>query len=76
MIARTNGSVLRDDFGPGSDIDVLVQFEAGYVPGLSFVRMEREFGKIMEGRRVDRRSTRRGASRARHMTRTKTRASP
>ncbi len=28
------GSVLRDDFRPDSDIDVLVEFEAGRVPGL------------------------------------------
>src|SRR5438876_8433695 len=27
------GSVLRDDFGPDSDVDVLVEFEAGHVPG-------------------------------------------
>jgi hypothetical protein len=26
--------VLRDDFGPHSDIDVLVEFEPGHVPGL------------------------------------------
>ena len=28
------GSVLRDDFGSQSDIDVLVEFEPGRVPGL------------------------------------------
>lgn len=27
------GSVLRDDFGPDSDIDVLVEFEPGHIPG-------------------------------------------
>lgn len=27
------GSVLRGDFGPQSDIDVLVEFESGHVPG-------------------------------------------
>jgi len=47
------GSVLRDDFGPESDIDVLVEFEAGHVPGLSFVSMEREFAALLPGRRVD-----------------------
>ncbi|MBA2258369.1 MAG: nucleotidyltransferase domain-containing protein [Acidobacteria bacterium] len=31
------GSVLRDDFGPDSDVDVLVEFHAGHVPGLRFV---------------------------------------
>jgi hypothetical protein len=28
------GSILRDDFGPDSDIDVLVEFQPGHVPGL------------------------------------------
>jgi hypothetical protein len=28
------GSVLRDDFGPESDVDVLVEFEPGRVPGV------------------------------------------
>ena len=30
------GSVLRDDFGADSDVDVLVEFEPGRVPGLRF----------------------------------------
>jgi hypothetical protein len=30
------GSVLRDDFGPDSDVDALVEFEPGHVPGLAF----------------------------------------
>ena len=47
------GSVLRDDFGPASDIDVLVEFEAGHVPGLNFVNIEREFSELLRGRRVD-----------------------
>ncbi|MEN6423869.1 MAG: nucleotidyltransferase domain-containing protein [Phycisphaerales bacterium] len=29
------GSALRDDFGPDSDVDVLVTFELGHVPGFS-----------------------------------------
>jgi len=28
------GSVLRHDFRPDSDVDVLVEFEPGYTPGL------------------------------------------
>jgi len=28
------GSVLREDFRPESDVDVLVEFEPGHVPGL------------------------------------------
>ena len=46
------GSVLRDDFADGSDIDVLVEFEPGHVPGLEFFAMEDELGKIL-GRKVD-----------------------
>lgn len=47
------GSVLRDDFGPESDVDVLVEFQAGHVPGLGFVGIEREFSDLLHGRRVD-----------------------
>lgn len=46
------GSVLRDDFKPESDVDVLVEFETGHVPGLSFFSMEEELGRIL-GRKVD-----------------------
>lgn len=46
------GSVLRDDFGPTSDVDVLVEFEPEHVPGLAFFTMERELSEIV-GRRVD-----------------------
>ena len=47
------GSVLRDDFGPDSDVDVLVEFQAGHVPGFKFVSIEREFSGLLHGRRVD-----------------------
>ena len=40
------GSVLRDDFGPDSDVDVLVEFQAGHVPGFNFVSIEREFSGL------------------------------
>ena len=47
------GSVLRDNFGPHSDIDVLVRFAPGPTPGLLGVaRMERELSELF-GRRVD-----------------------
>lgn len=46
------GSVVRDDFGPESDIDVLVEFEKGHTPGLDFFRMEAELSKLL-GRKVD-----------------------
>jgi hypothetical protein len=48
------GSVLRDDFGPDSDVDVLVEFEQGHVPGLfGMARMQRELASAFEGRKVD-----------------------
>ncbi|MET0396019.1 MAG: nucleotidyltransferase family protein [Longimicrobiaceae bacterium] len=48
------GSVLRDDFRPDSDVDVLVEFEPDHVPGLlGIARMERELSGLFEGRRVD-----------------------
>ena len=46
------GSVLRDDFGPESDVDVLVEFEPGYTPGLDFFSMEAELSEIL-GHKVD-----------------------
>ena len=46
------GSVLRDDFHPDSDVDVLVEFEPGHVPGLAFFEIERELSEILE-RQVD-----------------------
>ena len=46
------GSVLRDDFTPSSDVDVLVEFEPGKTPGFTFFSMEEELSRIL-GRRVD-----------------------
>ncbi len=46
------GSVLRGDFRPASDVDVLVEFEPGHAPGLSFFAMESELSEIL-GRKVD-----------------------
>jgi predicted nucleotidyltransferase len=46
------GSVLRDDFRPDSDVDVLVTFETGHVPGLKFITMEEELSAML-GRKVD-----------------------
>ena len=42
------GSVLRDDFGPKSDIDVLVEFEKGKTPGLAFFGMHEELAEIFK----------------------------
>ena len=48
------GSALRSDFRPESDIDVLVEFEPGHIPGLmGMARLERELSAIMGGRKVD-----------------------
>lgn len=41
------GSVLREDFGPESDVDVLVEFEPGHTPGLAFVRLQRELSELL-----------------------------
>ncbi len=46
------GSALRDDFGPESDIDVLVEFEPGRAPGFRFVSMATELSELF-GRQVD-----------------------
>ncbi len=46
------GSVLREDFGPDSDVDVLVEFEPGHVPGLAFFAMQDELSDLL-GRQVD-----------------------
>ena len=46
------GSVLRKDFGPDSDLDILVEFEPGQVPGLAFFAMEEELSRLL-GRKVD-----------------------
>ncbi len=50
------GSVLREDFGAESDVDVLVEFEPGRKPGfLRLARMERELSEII-GRKADMRT--------------------
>jgi uncharacterized protein len=47
------GSVLRDDFSPESDIDVLVEFEPGKTPGFAIVAMQQELSQLMGGRTID-----------------------
>lgn len=48
------GSVLRDDFRPDSDIDVLVEFESGHVPGFfGLVAMQQELSAILDHYPVD-----------------------
>lgn len=47
------GSVLRNDFGPDSDVDVLVEFRPGHAPGLvGLAAMELELGALI-GREVE-----------------------
>ncbi len=41
------GSALRDDFRPSSDLDVLVEFEPGHVPGLAFFGMQAELSATL-----------------------------
>lgn len=46
------GSVLRDDFAPDSDIDVLVEFAPEHTPGLSYFGLADELAEIL-GHPVD-----------------------
>ncbi|MBI5710446.1 MAG: nucleotidyltransferase family protein [Candidatus Eisenbacteria bacterium] len=46
------GSILSDEFRPGSDVDVLVEFEPGMTPGLDFFGIEIELSDLL-GRPVD-----------------------
>ncbi len=48
------GSVLREDFGPESDVDVLVEFEPGSKVGFfKLYDMEQELSQILGGRKVE-----------------------
>ena len=48
------GSVVRDDFGPESDVDVLVEFEpAARVGFFELYDMEQELSRLLGGRKVD-----------------------
>ena len=46
------GSVLRDDFGPESDVDVLVEFEPDARIGLRFFSIEEQLATLL-GRNID-----------------------
>ena len=46
------GSVLTEDFRPDSDVDVLVEFESGHVPGFAIIDMEDELSRLVR-RKVD-----------------------
>jgi hypothetical protein len=46
------GSALREDFGPESDVDLLVEFEPGRTPGMMGLgRMQAELEALLGGRR-------------------------
>jgi predicted nucleotidyltransferase len=47
------GSVLRDDFAPDSDVDVLYEFQPGYGAGLAIIQIEQELARILAVARVD-----------------------
>ena len=45
---------MRDDFGPDSDVDVLVEFLPGHTPGyFSLFDMETELSTLLGGRKAD-----------------------
>ncbi len=46
------GSVIRDDFTPENDVDVLVEFVPGRTPGFAYFDMERDLSEML-GRKVD-----------------------
>jgi predicted nucleotidyltransferase len=46
------GSAVRGELREDSDIDLLVEFEPGHVPGLAFFTMQNELSEIL-GRKVD-----------------------
>ncbi|RRR67457.1 MAG: nucleotidyltransferase [Candidatus Viridilinea halotolerans] len=47
------GSVLREDFGSDSDIDILVDFDPNHIPGLALIRMQDELSALLGGKAVD-----------------------
>lgn len=48
------GSVLRNDFRSDSDIDVLVEFQPGYIPGfLKLHQIQEELSTLLEKRQID-----------------------
>ena len=48
------GSILRGDFNPHSDIDILVEFNPDSVPSFfTLMRMEEELSSIFNGRKID-----------------------
>jgi hypothetical protein len=46
------GSVLRDDFRADSDVDILVEFEPGHIPGFDFIEIQDKLAAII-GRTIE-----------------------
>ena len=44
---------LRDDFGPDSDIDLLVEFELGTTVGFRAFRVEEQLSVVFGDRKID-----------------------
>lgn len=42
------GSVLRDDFHPHSDIDILIEFEPGHTPGFAFIDIQDQLTALLQ----------------------------
>lgn len=47
------GSIVNGDVGPDSDVDILMEFEAGHTPGFKIVDVEEELSEIFGGRKLD-----------------------
>jgi predicted nucleotidyltransferase len=47
------GSFLRDDFGPDSDVDFLIEFPPGHTPGWEILDIEEDLSALFGGRKVD-----------------------
>ncbi len=47
------GSVLRDDFSPDSDIDVLIEFDRCEPVGFRIFRVEEALSRLFGGRKID-----------------------
>jgi predicted nucleotidyltransferase len=47
------GSAMRDDFGPLSDVDLLVEFAPDHIPGWDIMEIEEDLSALLGGRKVD-----------------------
>ena len=47
------GSVLRSDFHPESDVDVLIEFEPGHHPGFGLIQIQDELSDLLGGRPIN-----------------------